>query len=45
MEDELVAKMNALNHGISAPVSKLLLAETPPIFMAALLYIGAGAGM
>jgi drug/metabolite transporter (DMT)-like permease len=31
--------------GISAPVSKLLLAEIPPALMAALLYLGAGAGM
>ena len=41
----LYALLAALCYGISAPVSKLLLAEAPPVFMASLLYIGAGAGM
>lgn len=35
----------ALCYGASAPLSKLLLAELPPAFMAALLYLGAGLGM
>ena len=37
----LAAALYALN----APLSKLLLADVPPSFMAALLYLGAGAGM
>ena len=32
-------------YGLSAPMSKLLLVEISPIFMAALLYLGAGIGM
>ena len=37
----LAAALYALN----SPVSKLLLADTPPTMMAAFLYLGAGAGM
>ena len=37
----LAAALYALN----APLSKLLLADVPPSFMAALLYLGAGTGM
>lgn len=40
-----MAILAAALFGISAPVSKLLLAEIPPTFMAALLYLGAGFGM
>ncbi|MCD4713149.1 MAG: EamA family transporter [Clostridiales bacterium] len=40
-----LAIMAAALYGISAPVSKLLLAELSPTLMAALLYLGAGAGM
>jgi drug/metabolite transporter (DMT)-like permease len=32
-------------YGLSAPISKFLLVEISPIFMAALLYLGAGIGM
>jgi len=35
----------AVCYGISAPVTKLLLREIPPVLMAALLYLGAGIGM
>lgn len=35
----------AVCYGISAPVSKILLKEISPVFMASLLYLGAGAGM
>lgn len=41
----LYAILAALCYGISAPISKLLLVEISPTFMAALLYVGAGAGM
>lgn len=41
----LYAILAALCYGISAPISKLLLAEIPPTFMAAMLYLGAGLGM
>ena len=41
----LYALLAALLFGLNAPVSKLLLAEVDPLFMAALLYLGAGAGM
>lgn len=41
----LLAVLAAALYGISAPVSKLLLAEIPPTLMAALLYLGAGFGM
>lgn len=39
------ALLAAACYGISVPFSKLLLAEISPTFMAALLYLGAGAGM
>lgn len=39
------AILAALCYSISAPVSKLLLAEVPPTYMAALLYLGAGLGI
>ena len=35
----------AVLFGLNAPLSKLLLADIPPLFMAAFLYIGAGLGM
>lgn len=41
----LLAVLAAACYGISSPVSKLLLQELPPAFMAALLYLGAGLGM
>ena len=41
----LLAILAAVLYSISSPVSKLLLVEIPPIFMAALLYLGAGLGM
>ncbi|MDW7660745.1 MAG: DMT family transporter [Bacillota bacterium] len=40
-----LAILAAALYGISAPVSKLLLNELSPTLMAALLYLGAGAGM
>lgn len=40
-----MAILAAVCYGISAPVSKILLGELSPIFMASLLYLGAGAGM
>jgi len=40
-----LAILAASLYGISAPVSKLLLVELSPTFMAALLYLGAGFGM
>jgi drug/metabolite transporter (DMT)-like permease len=39
------AILAAALYGISSPVSKLLLKEIPPTFMAAFLYLGAGLGM
>lgn len=39
------AVLAAALYAISAPVSKLLLKEIPPMTMAALLYVGAGTGM
>jgi drug/metabolite transporter (DMT)-like permease len=39
------ALLAALLYGISSPVSKILLNEIPPVFLAALLYLGAGVGM
>jgi len=39
------AVLAALLFGISSPISKLLLTEIPPTWMAALLYLGAGLGM
>lgn len=41
----LQAVIAAACYGISAPFSKILLAEIPPTLMAALLYLGAGIGM
>lgn len=41
----LYAILAAVCYSISAPVSKLLLDEIPPTFMAAMLYLGAGLGM
>ena len=41
----LFAILAALLFGINAPVSKLLLEEIDPLFLAALLYLGAGLGM
>ena len=35
----------AVCYGISMPVSKLLLDTLSPVYMAALLYLGAGIGM
>lgn len=40
-----MALMAALLYGLSSPISKLLLDEIPPLYMAALLYLGAGLGM
>jgi drug/metabolite transporter (DMT)-like permease len=37
--------MAAVCYGISSPVSKIMLENIPPIFMASLLYLGAGLGM
>ncbi|HLO31862.1 MAG TPA: EamA family transporter [Anaerolineales bacterium] len=39
------ALLAALFFGASAPVSKLLLGDVPPILMAALLYLGSGTGI
>lgn len=41
----LLAVLAAILFGICSPVSKLLLADLSPTFMAALLYLGAGVGM
>ncbi len=41
----ITAIFAAALYGISSPISKLLLYELPPTLMAALLYLGAGAGM
>lgn len=41
----LPAVLAAVLFGICSPVSKLLLADLSPTFMASLLYLGAGAGM
>jgi len=40
-----MAILAAALYGVSSPFSKLLLAKIPPTLMAALLYLGAGAGM
>ena len=37
--------MAAVCYGISSPVSKIILVNIPPVFMASLLYLGAGLGM
>ena len=39
------AILAAVCYGISIPAAKLLLENMPPVFMAAMLYIGAGLGM
>src|SRR5512141_1947130 len=41
----LQALLAALFFGASAPVSKLLLGDVPPILMAAFLYLGSGTGI
>jgi len=41
----LFAILAAALYAISSPVSKLLLKEVPPTFMASFLYLGAGIGM
>lgn len=41
----LQALLAALFFGASAPISKLLLEETPPVSMAAFLYLGSGMGI
>ncbi len=41
----ITAMLAAALYGISSPVSKLLLIELQPAFLAALLYLGAGFGM
>ena len=41
----IFALLAAALFGICSPVSKILLADLPPTFMAALLYLGAGFGM
>ena len=38
----LKALIAALAFGVSAPLAKLLLAVVPPLFLAGLLYLGAG---
>ncbi|MEQ8237525.1 MAG: EamA family transporter, partial [Syntrophomonadaceae bacterium] len=40
-----MAILAAVLYGVSSPLSKLLLVKMPPTLMAALLYLGAGAGM
>jgi drug/metabolite transporter (DMT)-like permease len=41
----LYALLAALLFGLNAPLSKLLVAKIDPLFLAALLYLGAGLGM
>ncbi len=41
----LLAILAATFYGVSTPISKLLMQELPPAFLAALLYLGAGLGM
>ncbi len=41
----LQALLAALFFGASAPLSKLLLGDVPPVLMAAFLYLGSGAGI
>ncbi len=41
----LQALLAALFFGASAPISKLLLGDVPPILMAAFLYLGSGSGI
>ncbi len=49
MKDRLIpviyAILAAVFDAINTPLSKLLLASVPPTFMAAFLYLGAGAGV
>ncbi len=41
----LYAILAAVCYGVSSPLAKLLLEDLSPVFMAALLYLGAGLGM
>ncbi len=41
----LQALLAALFFGVSAPISKLLLGDVPPVLMAAFLYLGSGTGI
>ena len=41
----LQALLAALFFGASAPLSKLLLGDVPPVLMAAFLYLGSGTGI
>src|SRR5262245_51424577 len=41
----LQALLAAVFFGASAPISKLLLGEVPPVLMAAFLYLGSGTGI
>lgn len=41
----IFAALAAVCYGVSSPLSKLLLTEISPAFLAALLYLGAGTGM
>jgi len=41
----IFAILAAVCYGISSPIAKILLVNIPPIFMASLLYFGAGIGM
>ena len=41
----IYALLAALLFGLNAPLSKLLLQDVPPLFMATFLYLGAGIGM
>lgn len=45
MKPVILAFSAAALFGISAPFSKLLLGSMPPVFLAGLLYLGAGLGM
>ena len=45
MNNRFLAILAALCYGISIPISKLLLNNVPPVFIAGLVYIGAGFGM
>jgi drug/metabolite transporter (DMT)-like permease len=41
----VMAFIAAILYGINSPLSKLLIKEVPPTFLAALLYLGSGLGM
>lgn len=41
----LAALASALLFGASTPLAKVLVAEVPPVALAGLLYLGAGAGL